>query len=122
MSISETDVQAIQNQLADLKKRMHALEQAEIRLRAVAVGPRGPQGQPGPFGEAGQKGEQGERGNRGSDGKDGRDGKDGVTPTREELEHLIVTLLTEYHLLDSNSVPYSGPYSAAAIDALKKKE
>ena len=81
-------------------------------MRQVAVGPRGPQGQPGPFGEQGPKGDKGDRGNRGTDGKDGADGH---TPTKEELEHLIVALLHEYHLLDSNSVPYAGPYAAANI-------
>ena len=118
MSINEEPLKAIQDQLADLKKRMHALEQAEIRLRQVAVGPRGPQGQPGPFGEAGPAGPAGPVGPKGRDGRDGLNGEngaDGHTPTREGLEHLVVVLLHEYHLLDRNSVPYAGPYTPSHI-------
>ena len=122
---SETDVQAIQDQLADLKQRMHALEQAEIQLRKVAVGPRGPQGTPGPYteGPQGPKGQQGERGNRGTDGKDGkdgRDGKDGHTLSYDELNSMVHQTLMDYGVLDSDARPYAGPYSAAALEELKK--
>lgn len=109
----------IQGQLEDLKKRMAAIEAVEIRLRRVAIGPRGPIGPTGPFGEQGPKGDQGPSGN---DGRDGKDGVDGQTPTREDLETLIVMLLHEYHVLDSNALPYAGPYSAANFAAESSEE
>jgi hypothetical protein len=115
-------VKAIRDQFADLKQRINALEKAEIHLRAVAVGPRGAQGQPGPFGEAGPKGDQGDRGARGTDGKDGKDGADGHTLTHEELDSLIQQILIEYHVLDANALPYSGPYAASNIPTKTETE
>jgi hypothetical protein len=98
---------AVQQQLEDLKHRVNAMEQAEIRLRIQSIGPRGPIG---PSGPAGVPGDKGERGARGDNGRDGRDGRDAHTPTREELEAVIVQLLTEYHLLDPDGLyPYAGP-------------
>jgi hypothetical protein len=101
----------IQAQLEDLKKRVADLEAAEIKLRIQSVGPRGPQGAPGRIGERGETGRTGDPGPSGRDGRDGRDGADGRTPDKDELESIIVSLLQEYHLLDENALPYSGPYS-----------
>jgi hypothetical protein len=97
-----------QEQLEDLKKRIENLEAAEVKLRIRSTGPRGPIGPAGPHGESivGPKGDRGEK------GEEGRDGRDGVTPSRQDLENLILGLLSEYHLLDENSCPYSGPYAA----------
>jgi hypothetical protein len=94
---------AVQQQLEDLKHRVNTLEHAEIRLRIQSVGPRGPIGPAGPGGVPGDKGE------RGPTGKDGRDGKDEHSPTKEELESIIVQLFTEYYLLDPDGYPYAGP-------------
>ena len=99
----------MQRQLEDLKKRVADLEAAEIRLRIQAVGPRGPIGPPGPQGEAGSTGEPGKPGPQGTKGRDGVDGR---TPTKEELESIIVILLQEYRLLDGSGLPFAGPWAA----------
>jgi hypothetical protein len=97
----------IQAQLEDLKHRVAELEKAEIKLRIQSVGPRGPIGPAGPKGESfeGPAGPQGDR------GRDGRNGIDGRTPSKEELESIVATLLTEYHVLDADALPYAGPYA-----------
>lgn len=92
-----------QDQLDDLKSRLAAVE--KLAENRAAVGPRGPAG---PAGLLGQKGERGEAGATGASGKDGRDG---ITPTKETLESIVAQMLSEYHLLDENGNPYSGPYS-----------
>ncbi len=99
---------AVEAQLEDLRKRVADLEKAEIRLRIQSVGPRGPIGPAGPYG---QQGERGPQGPTGAPGRDGRDGRDGVTPDKGTLESIVVTLLTEYHVLDSDALPYTGPYA-----------
>ena len=104
-----SDVQA---QLEDLKHRVAELEKAEIKLRVQSVGPRGPIGPAGPKGES-IEGPVGQ-GTPGRDGRDGRNGVDGRTPNKEELESMLVTLLTEYHVLDSNGLPHA----SEAIQAL----
>lgn len=98
--------QEMQAQLEDLKKRLADLEKAEIQLRIQSVGPRGPIGPPG---HAGPQGEQGRQGAKGEPGRDGRDGRDGDTPSKETPESIVATLLTEYHVLDSDGLPYAGP-------------
>jgi len=98
----------IQAQLEDIKKRLADLEKAEIQLRIQSVGPRGPIG---PAGVIGQQGERGYTGNTGECGRDGKDGRDGVTPSKETFESTVVSLLHEYHVLDADSLPYSGPYA-----------
>jgi len=105
---------AIQKQLEDLKQRVADLEAAEIKLRIQSVGPRGPQGAPGRIGERGETGRTGDPGPAGRDGRDGRDGVDGRTPGKDELESIVATLLTEYHVLDGDGLPYAGPYSKQA--------
>jgi hypothetical protein len=100
--------EVIQQQLEDIKKRVADLEKAEIQLRIQSVGPRGPIG---PSGHIGQRGETGPTGNPGPAGRDGRNGKDGETPTKETLESIVVSLLQEYHVLDGDALPYSGPYA-----------
>lgn len=101
----------LQAQLEDLKKRVADLEAAEIKSRIQSVGPRGPQGAPGRIGE---RGETGRTGDPGPAGRDGRDGRDGETPSKETLESIVATLLTEYHVLDGDGLPYTGPYSKQA--------
>jgi|HubBroStandDraft_4_1064222.scaffolds.fasta_scaffold144599_1 hypothetical protein len=100
----------VQAELEDLKQRMADLEKAEIKLRIQSVGPRGPIGPSGPSGPQGSVG-QGERGRDGRDGTNGRNGRDGETPSKDTLESIVVTLLTEYHVLDGDSNPYAGPYA-----------
>jgi hypothetical protein len=96
--------EVIQQQLEDIKQRLTAVEhKAENR---AAVGPRGPQGPPGFHSNV-----PGPQGNTGPTGPAGRDGRDGRTPGKEEVESMLVTLLQEYHLLDSDSLPYAGPYA-----------
>jgi hypothetical protein len=94
----------VQQQLDELKQRIDDLE----RARKQSVGPRGPQGPAGPVGNSGPQGRQGERG---SDGLNGQNGRDGNTPSNEQLESLIASLFTEYHLLDENGLPYAGPWA-----------
>jgi len=105
--------EVIQQQLEDLKKRVTDLERAEIKLRIQSVGPRGPIGPAGPCGESiqGPEGQQGPKGEQGRDGRDGQSGRDGRTPSKEELESIVATLLTEYHVLDADALPYAGPYA-----------
>ena len=98
----------IQAQLEELKRRVADLEAAEIKLRIQSVGPRGPIG---PAGHGGERGPVGERGPQGARGLDGRDGRDGVTPDKDTLESILVTLLNEYHLLDESGLPHAGPYA-----------
>ena len=98
----------VQAQLEDLKKRVADLESAEMKLRIQSVGPRGPIGPAGPYGLQGQQGPQGAQG---ESGRDGRDGRDGVTPTKETLESIVAQILFEYHVVDSNGLPYAGPYA-----------
>jgi hypothetical protein len=95
----------IQQQLEDLKQRVADLEKAEIQLRIQSVGPRGPIGPAGPAGKRGEPGQS-------ITGPTGPAGRDGVTPTKDTLESVVVTLLNEYHVLDSESgLPYAGPYA-----------
>ena len=94
----------VQAQLEDLKKRVADLEKAEIKLRIQSIGPRGPIGPAGPAGLKGDTGAQGPT------GTPGRDGRDGVTPTQETLESIVAQILTEYHVLDADGLPYAGPY------------
>ena len=103
----ELTIQDLQNQLDDLKKRMAEVEpKAENR---AAVGPRGPVGPPGLIGPKGEKGDS-ISGPQGFAGRDGRDGRDGETPSKDTLESIVATILTEYHVLDSDGLPYAGPY------------
>jgi len=106
--MSEVTLAEVQKQLEDIKQRLDAAEKnAENR---AAVGPRGPQGPPGFHSNV--PGPKGSKGEVGRDGRDGRDGVDGRTPGKEELESLLVTLLTEYHVIDPESgLPYAGPYA-----------
>ena len=97
----------LQTQLEDLKKRVAELEAAEIKLRVQSVGPRGPIGPAGPY----VKGDTGAQGPTGAPGRDGRNGKDGATPTIETLESIVAQILTEYHVLDADGLPYAGPYA-----------
>jgi hypothetical protein len=94
----------VQEQLEDLKKRVAELEKVELKLRVQSVGPRGPQGPAGPKGERGEQGQS-------ITGPAGRNGRDGVTPNKETIESMVVSLLTEYHVLDADGLPYAGPYA-----------
>jgi hypothetical protein len=96
----------IQEQLEDLKKRMAALEAAEIKLRIQSVGPRGAIGPAGPS-ITGPKGDKGDS----IIGPAGKGGKDGVTPTKEVLETIVAQILFEYHVLDADGLPHAGPYA-----------
>ncbi len=96
--------EVIQQQLEDLKERLDAVEK-KVENRA-AVGPRGPMGPPGFHSTV-----PGPRGEKGDTGTSGRDGRDGDTPSKESLESIVVQLLQEYHVIDENALPYSGPYS-----------
>lgn len=103
--MSEITLADIQTQLEDIKRRLTDVEhKAENR---AAVGPRGPVGPPGLIG---QKGECGQRGMQGPSGPSGRDGR---TPDKDELESIVVTLLTEYHVLDADGLPHTNnnPYA-----------
>jgi len=104
----ELTIKDLQGQLDDIKQRLGAVEhKAENR---AAVGPRGPQGPPGFHG---QKGDQGEKGVSvvGPAGRDGRDGRDGHTPTKIDLESVLIPLLQDYHILDSECRPCFGSYA-----------
>jgi hypothetical protein len=119
--MSEVTLADVQAQLEDIKRRLIDVEhKAENR---AAVGPRGPVGPPGLIGPRGERGagDPGPSGRDGQDGRDGRDGKDGLpgrdgvdgqTPTKDTLESIVATLLTEYHVLDGDGLPFAGPYAA----------
>jgi hypothetical protein len=87
-------------EVEDLKQRVHKVEQAEIQLRRQAVGPRGPQG---PAGPAGLKGDTGPQGQTGASGRDGDNDSNGSTPTKDALAALVLELLREYWVLDSEN-------------------
>jgi Collagen triple helix repeat (20 copies) len=102
------EAEVTRSEVEDLKQRVHAVEQAEIKLRHQAVGPRGPQG---PTGPAGLKGDTGAQGPSGASGRNGANGSDGVTPSKDSLEALVLELLQEYGVLNDRNIPYAGPQS-----------
>ena len=97
-----TDVEKLetklQPQLEDIKRRIDAVEKAELSLRIQSVGARGPIGPSGHLGGRGERGERSPMGANGANGANGLNGRDGEV-NKNQIDAQILEILKDYGLL-----------------------